>query len=132
MPALFESKREPTPGMTTNGTVAASMLLPLGSRADVKSSAPAPSSLHGEPAYFGPLQSMSMSDFQNTAPFSWQMGTFWAAPTSVLNFPFETWLQLWVSASSSAAVGRPPLPGSGGVVPPGSVVVPPPLVTVSK
>src|SRR5438874_938886 len=55
-----------------------------------------------------PSQSMSISAFQNTAPFASQTGTV-AEPesSSVLYLPLEIWLHPFVLASSSAADGPP-------------------------
>jgi hypothetical protein len=54
-----------------------------------------------------PSQSMSMSDFQNTAPVAPQTATVFADTSeSVLYLPLEIWLQDATLASSSSAVGR--------------------------
>src|SRR4051794_41326398 len=54
---------------------------------------------------------MSMSDFQNTAPFFWQTATEDdPESSSVLYLPLEIWLQPFSLDISCAAVGSPPPP----------------------
>src|SRR5262249_18438297 len=56
-----------------------------------------------------PSQSMSMSDFQNTAPVFWHTANDpEPASSSVLYLPLEIWLQPPSFAISCAAVGLPP------------------------
>src|SRR5256885_6767226 len=57
-----------------------------------------------------PSQSMSMSDFQNTAPVLPHTGIVAEVSESVLYLPLEIWLHVLTLASSSAAVGAPPPP----------------------
>src|SRR4051794_2578158 len=59
-----------------------------------------------------PSQSMSMSDFQKTAPVFWHTGMVAEVSSSVRYLPLEIWLHPLTLASSSAAVGAPPPPAA--------------------
>src|SRR5689334_21537729 len=62
-----------------------------------------------------PSQSMSMSAFQNTAPFLPHTGTVADVSSSVLHLPFETWEQDFTLASRSAALTEPSWAEAGAV-----------------